>query len=521
MPTLAGWLTGEQVPLETIEQVLTAMGTVLGQHGGQPARSVHPGAGLIAFSDAAYAMQQNNEAPVLDWVPDRRTLVYRRPLAGWHPLYFITDWPAQGNLLFASEIKALLAVGVKRQIHLPALAALHRYGFIPAPWTMLKNIQVVPAGSILRWQRAKTVVNHASDYHLSPTTHLSLTTLAQQFALTSSYQLPPHEHLAALTDGSPASALSTFLATQHTSVDYPIVAFDDDYRNSGNNRGQQLADICQRPFLTVAGTKQPEFWTATLAGTESPCVDTRPLALHQLLHTTATRTGARVALCGLGASSLLQKLPQHIIQAESILDHYQATISSSPSTHLLWSPEAHQLLQQEEPWEQTFHARKLVRLAEQLPTLEHRLSYLDLHLRLPDALVCNMYQLAVQEQMALRSPYLDHTMLNMLTRLPEALDDGTQKEDIPARLLEQAGIYLNETQKQTSLTLPLSLSHYLHASEPVRQTLAPEKIQETGIFSVQFVEQLLQQAQHEVISRELLLVFTTQLLCSLFDATLF
>ncbi len=162
MPILAGWLTGEQVPQEIMEQTLMTMSDVLGRHGGEPARMVEPGAGLLVFSDMGHAMQRNDDPPILDWVPDRRTLVYRRPLSGIHALYYITDWPAQGNLLFASEIKALLAVGVPRRLHLPSLDALLRYGFIPAPWTAFKDIHVVPAGSILRWQRAKTVVNQST-----------------------------------------------------------------------------------------------------------------------------------------------------------------------------------------------------------------------------------------------------------------------------------------------------------------------------------------------------------------------
>src|SRR5438045_618474 len=157
MPTLAGWLTGEQVPKEIIEQTLTTMGTILGQNGGNPARIVQPGFGLITFSESAYAMREQINPPVLDWVPDRRTFVYRRPLSGTHLLYYIEDWPAQGNLLFATEIKALLALDVPRRLHLAALDTLLRYGFIPAPWTAFQNISVVPAGSILRWQKAKTV----------------------------------------------------------------------------------------------------------------------------------------------------------------------------------------------------------------------------------------------------------------------------------------------------------------------------------------------------------------------------
>ncbi len=166
MPVLAGWLTGEQVPLETIEQTVKQMEQVLSVHGGEPARIIQPGMGLITFADASHAMQQNDEAPVLDWVPDRRTFVYRRPLSGAHVLYYVEDWPAQGNLLFASEIKALLAVGVARELRLGALDALLRFGFIPAPWTAFKRISVVPAGSLLRWQHAKTVVNHAVDFRI-------------------------------------------------------------------------------------------------------------------------------------------------------------------------------------------------------------------------------------------------------------------------------------------------------------------------------------------------------------------
>jgi len=63
MPVLAGWLTGEQVPYETIDQTLTAMGETLGRHGGTPARNIQAGAGLLTYADTAYAMQQNTEDP--------------------------------------------------------------------------------------------------------------------------------------------------------------------------------------------------------------------------------------------------------------------------------------------------------------------------------------------------------------------------------------------------------------------------------------------------------------------------
>src|SRR5205807_3439509 len=135
--------------------------------------------------------------------PDRRTYVYRRPLSGTHLLYYIADWPAQGNLLFATEMKALFAMAVPRRLHLRALDALLRYGFIPAPWTAFQDISVVPAGSILRWQKAKTVMNSATDYSFDqpPSSTDTLAMLYYLLDKTTAALLPAHEQLVALTDG--------------------------------------------------------------------------------------------------------------------------------------------------------------------------------------------------------------------------------------------------------------------------------------------------------------------------------
>jgi asparagine synthetase B (glutamine-hydrolysing) len=244
MPILAGWITGEQVQSETIAQTLATMEQVLSRYGGQPARMIEPGMGLVAFSDTAYAMQRNDDPPALDWSPERRTLVYRRPLSGVHALYYVENWPAEGNLLFASEIKALFAVGVPRSLRPGALAALARYGFIPAPWTAFKDIQIVPAGSILRWQRAKTVVNHATDYHTDEPSAVASTLDQLQTLLdeASAGLLPPHEQLAALTGGGPASTLATLQAAQHTCPS-SITAYN--LRRNGGTRGYQWTG-CER-----------------------------------------------------------------------------------------------------------------------------------------------------------------------------------------------------------------------------------------------------------------------------------
>jgi asparagine synthetase B (glutamine-hydrolysing) len=532
MPVLAGWLTGEQVPPETIEQAILAMGEVLKRHGGQPAQLTESGAGLITFTDPTHAMQQNDEPPVLDWVPERRTLVYRRPLAGGHPLYYIENWPAQGNLLFASEMKALFAVGVPRKLHSAALQALAHYGFIPAPWTIFQDIFVVPSGSILRWQRAKTVLNHAVDYHFDHDEKLSssdaLEQLYQHLQKASAGLLPPHEQVVALTNGGGNSALATLLAAQHTSTPFTVSAID--YTKSESEEAwhgvEEVAQACKSPLLTIQGVDQPEFWVATVTGIEAPCITTRPLTLHQLLHTTAVETGAHVAVTGLGANALFEHTPaiDHTGTTASTiaLDTYRQRTKplSEELVASLWSPDFTRTLQTANRWEETLHARKLARRAEQFTDPRLAQYYLDLHLRLPDQLVTPLQQLAIQEGMAMRSPYLHPHSIELLTQLPPILEDGLQKNALAEHFLRHSLRYQSPLTSSPTQTAPTASLRERDTSDLLHTLLSPEALKDRGIFEPQAVEMLLQQPDNGEANSALVFVFTTQLLCQLFHISI-
>lgn len=521
MPTLAGWLTGEQVPQEVIQQTLEVMGNVLGSHGGTPNLTIQPGAGLISFADPAYAMRRNDEPPVLDWVPDRRTLVYRRPLSGFHPLYYIENWPAQGNLLFASEIKALFAVGVPRQIHLAALDALLRYNFIPAPWTAFKDIQIVPAGSILRWQRAKTVLNHATDYRLDEIIHTHSTEvmdqLAQLLADVTTALLPPEEEFVALSGGGPASALATMYAAQNTESQCTLASLAHSDAEQQWQGVENIADAAQCSFLAVTSSDEPEFWLATLNATETPGTDTYALALHQLLHTASVETEARVAITGLGARTLLldRSLPAHEAKPQDVLAWYSS--KQSPTMEpTVWSRDVQQQLRTTEPWEQTLHAQKLARRAAQYTDIQLADYYLDLHLRLPDAQVAPFYQLANQDRLAIRSSYLHADILDLLTRLPVQFEDGYKKGTILSHLLDR----LLPARQHAALPLNFPIrTLFRQDSDLYQQTLAPAAIRTSGLFDEQAVTRLLKANSTEA-APELLFVFTTQLLFQLFGASI-
>jgi hypothetical protein len=57
-------------------------------------------------------------------------------------------------------------------------------------------------------------------------------------------------------------------------------------------------------------------------------------------------------------------------------------------------------------------------------------------------------------------------------------------------------------------------------SDFLQQVLSPAAIRERGIFQPHIYETLRKQARKQTVPQELLLVFTTQLLCQLFDVRL-
>lgn len=81
------------------------------------------------------------------WDRRQRVLAIARDRLGIKPLYY--GWVA-GRFVFASELKALsIAPGFDGAIDRDALALQLRYGYIPAPYSIYRNIYKLPPGTIL------------------------------------------------------------------------------------------------------------------------------------------------------------------------------------------------------------------------------------------------------------------------------------------------------------------------------------------------------------------------------------
>ncbi|MGB7210822.1 MAG: asparagine synthase (glutamine-hydrolyzing) [Pyrinomonadaceae bacterium] len=85
------------------------------------------------------------------WDSKQKKLLLIRDRMGVKPLYYFWDGR---RLLFASEIKALLASGlVKRQINKQAIWDYLTYRYVPGPESIWLNIRKLPPGHLLRFGR--------------------------------------------------------------------------------------------------------------------------------------------------------------------------------------------------------------------------------------------------------------------------------------------------------------------------------------------------------------------------------
>ncbi len=88
---------------------------------------------------------------------DERTgeLFLARDKMGVNPLYYYYDG---NNLIFSSEIKAILAHGIPRAVDRQAFNLYFQLLYVPEPLTMFENIKKIPPASFLRWHAGSSPV---------------------------------------------------------------------------------------------------------------------------------------------------------------------------------------------------------------------------------------------------------------------------------------------------------------------------------------------------------------------------
>lgn len=100
------------------------------------------------------------------WDGRARKLLLVRDHAGIKPLYY---WTNEARLIFASEIKALIASpAVPRRLNMAALSGYLGFLWVPGEETMLDGIKKLEPGHFLEWQDGKISVRKWFDLAYQP-----------------------------------------------------------------------------------------------------------------------------------------------------------------------------------------------------------------------------------------------------------------------------------------------------------------------------------------------------------------
>lgn len=121
-------------------------------------------AAIARWGVEATLARGNGMLALAAWDRKQRELWLARDRLGKKPLYY--GWTDDGSLVFGSELAALRAhPGLRPKVDPDALALLLRFDYIPAPWSILRGVHKLPAGSLLRLD---TAARHAGATAFDP-----------------------------------------------------------------------------------------------------------------------------------------------------------------------------------------------------------------------------------------------------------------------------------------------------------------------------------------------------------------
>lgn len=238
----------------------------------------------------------------------QRALLARDPY-GIKPLYL---WQgAGGQLLFASEVRALLASNlIPRQLDATALAGFLASGSVPEPRTLVAGITSLPAGWLGEWHEGRWQIQphwqpcYEPGLPLSPSDQIALTRQALA-ASVEAHQLSDVPVGLFLSGGLDSSALLALAGGQRIttlSIGFQEAAYDESARAAAVARyfGSNHVPL----QLNAAGAA--ELLPGFLAAVDQPSIDGfNTFCVSQLAH----EQGLKVVLSGLGGDELFGGYP--------------------------------------------------------------------------------------------------------------------------------------------------------------------------------------------------------------------
>lgn len=468
------------------------------------------------------------------WDRRREQLFLARDRMGEKPLYYTL---ARGWFVFGSELRAVLAhPAVSRELDLQGVSRYLAFDYVPDPHSIVRDIQKLPPAHTLTASDGKTFVQNYWEIPFNPDPTVDEATwcheIARRFDEAVRLRLVSDVPLGCfLSGGIDSTAVVATVARQRAgirtfSVGYAEAAYDE--RRFARIASERLGTQHEELVVSAsdAGALLPE-----LGGLlDEPLADMSFVPLYLLSR--AARRSVTVALTGDGGDELFAgypsmaahwwhamfaRLPEQVrrtlrglterlpIGPEPLreflgaLDYRpevgnQALIGGlSPRRHAaLLSQEARAALADFDPYADIDAA--LAGYPASDPTA--RLIYCYYKLYLAGQNLANADRASMAVGLELRAPFLDHTLVEFMGRVPSALrlrGFGRLKRLLKRALADRLPPEILARGKQ-GFGVPFGPWFRGELAEPLRQVLAPERIRAGGVFDPAAVQQLV--AEH-------------------------
>ena len=360
---------------------------------------------------------------------DRRAqrLVLVRDRLGIKPLYY-AHLPS-GDLLFASELKALLASGdVDRRLDPDAVAAYHVLRYVPAPATILRGIRKLSPGTMLVWQAGGVTMKRW--WQVPTVKELHPSTLAEAGGrlchlldeVVSMHRLgdvPIGTFLSGGLDSSLVTALLTLASRRDGGPPPRTFAVGYDGKESGRSDERDFARVVAHHLgsthteITVTDGDVASALPRIVRDLDEPLGDPAAIPLWFLAQRAAC--DVKVVLSGEGADEVFGGYG--IYRRALWLD---AMVRYS-GLHHFWEPPTY--LGVAAGFGRVHDVPDLARLPWQraisAPTLLSRMLAFDQQVWLPDDLLLKADRMTMAHGLELRVPLLDHRLLEEANGWPD------------------------------------------------------------------------------------------------------
>jgi asparagine synthase (glutamine-hydrolysing) len=491
-----------------------------------------------------FVRELNGMFAIALWDNGAKRLVLARDRAGEKPLYY---WQGERTLVFASEIKSLFEFpGVGRQLDREALDQYFFYGYFPSPRSAYAEIKKLPAAHRLVVERGQVKIDAYWRFqdHLRPPgppvtrrrereLEEELRHLLRQAAVS---RLVSDVPLGVFLSGGVDS--STLVATMSELTPGNVNTFSVAFREKSFSE-ETYSSLVARRFrtrhhvLTVDATSLREALDVLAGHLDEPIAD--PAVIPTFLLSRFARQHIKVALSGEGSDELFGgyptylgarlaeyylRLPKFVRRQcfERLKDLFPASSGAVPMGLFVRRFLAHaerDPAERHELWFGMFSLEELDRLVSPAgrggsppsttifapvagvlegahfdETLAQML-YLDFRLYLEDNLLVKIDRASMACALELRTPFLDHRLVEFAAGLPSALKvRRLELKSILKRAVEPWLPRKIVRRQKRGFSVPIAQWMRGELQPLVDETLAEEKLKRQGILDVAFVRRL-------------------------------